>query len=111
MNRLKPDPELRHGFKDEKHLAKVRKLGCCVCKKGEQRKKTEAHHLIGYGLGKKPSDRLVIPLCSNHHNHGPAGIAIHHSVLTDWQDKYKKTQQELWHETNELLGISYGISI
>lgn len=58
---------------DEKHLAFIRRLPCCRCGNNIE---TEAAHLrrsdarIGFknpGVGRKPDDFLVTPLCSRCH--------------------------------------------
>jgi hypothetical protein len=63
----------RPRIKNEKHLAFVRSLPCLVC--GDNTT-TEAAHIrsgelaIGKrptGMGEKPSDCWVIPLCGEHH--------------------------------------------
>jgi hypothetical protein len=63
----------RPRVKDDKHLAFIRDLPCCIC--GDNTT-TEAAHLRSgsYRYGKpptggseKPSDRWTIPLCGRHH--------------------------------------------
>lgn len=101
---LKADPELRNGFKDKKRLADVAMLGCVVCNELnlEQKTRSEVHHLIGCGLGKKASDWKTINLCAMHHRTGDKGIAIHATPLREWQDKFF-TQEYLLEVTNKLL--------
>jgi hypothetical protein len=103
----KPAIELRPGFKDPKRLAALRKMPCQICKgfKLRQTTLTEAHHIIGGGLGKKVSDRLSFSLCQNHHTKGGDGHAIHGTVLSEWEDKFK-SQKELVQEADELLNIN-----
>ena len=106
MNYLKPDKKYRNGYKDLKHLERIRNLPCLVCQEGHQTERTEAHHLIGYGLGLKPSDLYTIPLCNKHHNgnfrQDRVGNAIHATVLSEWEEKFG-TQQELLKKTNKML--------
>lgn len=101
---LKPSPEFRNGFKDPKRLAAVRKLECCACEKLgiEQKYPTESHHLIGYGMGKKASDLLTIPLCFLHHAGGNMGDAIHETPLKRWEERFE-TQQKFLEMTNRML--------
>jgi hypothetical protein len=58
---------------NEKHLAWIRQLPCCVCQNNIE---TEAAHVrfscieIGkrkVGIGEKPHDKWTVPLCGNHH--------------------------------------------
>jgi hypothetical protein len=100
-NFLKPAPEFRNGYKDPKRLAKIHDLKCCACEKLgiDQQHPTEAHHLIGFGIGKKASDLFTIPLCSKHHARGNKGDAIHETPLKQWERKFG-TQQELLEKVN-----------
>lgn len=59
--------------KDEKHLAYIRGLSCCIC--GDNTS-TEAAHIRyaceevgkrGTGLGERPDDKWSTPLCGAHH--------------------------------------------
>ena len=101
INLLKPEPELRNGFKDKKRLAAIHKLPCvnCVAKGRKQKTRTIAHHKIGMGLGKKASDLLTAAICEDCHT-GQSGI---HSIpLHRWED-LNFTQDELIKMTNKLL--------
>ena len=58
---------------DERHLAWVRRLPCLICKNEVE---TEACHVrmadpsigkLNSGLGQKPHDYFVVPLCGAHH--------------------------------------------
>jgi hypothetical protein len=70
---------------DEKHLAFVRKSGCCVCPKGVNRH-TEAAHIRfaclaidkpATGMQEKPSDCWTVGLCDYHHR---TGILAQHKM-------------------------------
>jgi hypothetical protein len=57
--------------KDEKHLAYIRTLPCCIC--GDNTS-TEAAHIRTAapgkrhtGMAEKSSDKWAVPLCSRHH--------------------------------------------
>ena len=101
---MKPPPEERNGYKDKERLAAIHQLPCVACAwiGQEQTTRTEAHHLIGYGLGKKASDLKTIPLCSKHHARGNMGEAIHETPLNQWESVFG-SQEELLEITNELL--------
>lgn len=58
----------RHNrLRSKKHLAKVRGLGCCICKNPA----ADAHHLRTVGhmraAALKNGDDFTIPLCREHH--------------------------------------------
>lgn len=99
---LKPDPELRNGFKDKKRLADIHKLPCSLCylKGFKQTSRTVAHHKIGMGLGKKASDRLAYSLCDLHHTRGED--AIHHIGKVAFEEKFCK-EDDLIEITNKML--------
>lgn len=109
---LKLPPEFRNGYQDRKRLAKVSTLRCVVCTDFEKAKKPgrqEVHHFIGYGIGKKASDLLTIPLCFFHHTANRDAtdpklkeLSIH--GLTDRFEAKFATQFELLKLTNEKLG-------
>lgn len=101
---LKKPIHLRNGYKDESRLKAVRNLPCLACKiaKEEQTTKTEAHHLIGYGLGLKPSDLKTIPLCKIHHDGREKGISIHSTILEEWENTFD-SQERLLDKTNQIL--------
>lgn len=101
---MKPPLEFRRGHKDPKRLKAIHDLPCLVCKEFGlmQKTRTEAHHLIGFGIGKKASDLFTIPLCSKHHARGNRGDAIHETPLNEWENKWK-SQEEFLELTNELL--------
>lgn len=101
---LKADPELRNGYKDRKRLAAVAMLGCIICNKLDLKQKTrsEVHHLIGCGIGKKASDLKTINLCAFHHRTGGNGHAIHETPLKTWEEKFF-TQEYLLELTNQKI--------
>lgn len=55
-------------FRSKKHMAKVRAMGCCICKNPV----ADAHHLrtIGHmrAAALKNGDDYTIPLCRKHHD-------------------------------------------
>jgi hypothetical protein len=69
-------PELRQRqprIKDEGHRKRVGRLSCCIC----GRSPCEAAHIRfsgetggkqNPGMGRKPDDSLVVPLCREHHS-------------------------------------------
>jgi len=101
---FKRELQYRNGYKDETRLKAVRKLPCLACQidKEAQTTKTEAHHLIGFGIGLKPSDLYTIPLCHIHHNGGIEGESIHSTVLEVWEKTFD-SQERLLEKTNRLL--------
>ena len=109
MISLQKKPEkYRNGYKDKSHRDKIRALPCIACK--SQQTPTEAHHLIGYGAGLKPTDFFMIPLCNLHHtgsfysNYPKKGNAIHATILSDWEKVYG-IQENLLKITYEDLGM------
>jgi hypothetical protein len=84
MARVRPqkpaDAQKKPRVKDDKHLKFIRSLPCLVCKREGE---TQAAHVrfadAAYGkeepgMGKKPDDWWVVPLCAychtHQHNHG-----------------------------------------
>ena len=103
MNYLKPDPTLRNGYKDPKHLARVAQLPCALCFfLGEkQTTRTTVHHFHGGGMGKKASDRRVTSLCDLHHQKGE--FAFHHIGRVAFEEKFGIDQEGLIEITNRML--------
>lgn len=106
---LKAPIELRNGYKDKEHLAKLHDIPCVVCNKFhlKQTSRTVAHHFIGMGLGKKASDLLTLSLCEYHHTgtrEEGCKDAIHSISISlkAWEEKFG-TQKELLEEVKELL--------
>lgn len=105
---IKAPLELRNGYKNKQHLAKIAMMKCVACAIEKPKYpnipgRLEIHHKTGCGLGKKASDLLTIPLCNYHHQKGNRGFAIHRGIL-DWEDKFG-SQQNLILEIHEKLGI------
>lgn len=89
-------------MRDAKHLAFVRKLPCCVCLRMDtvqacHIRKGLPNHLKG-GMGMKPPDCVVIPMCHEHHslNHAKGD-------LTFWGDMNKPIElaNALWLMTGD----------
>lgn len=104
INLQKRPIEFRNGYKDPKRLERLRQMACIVCERLglSQTTRTEAHHLKGYGMGKKVSDLLTFPLCGLHHARGNMGEAIHETPLKQWETVFG-TQERLLELTNEKL--------
>ena len=64
---------------EREHLSKVAAVGCIACRKiGFNDTPAEIHHIRhGMGMGQRNNNYNVIPLCPEHHRHGPN--AIHRS--------------------------------
>ena len=103
MNNLKPDPTLRNGYKDQKHLEKVANLPCTLCffLKQNQKTRTTVHHYHGGGLGKKASDLRVMALCDEHHQNGI--FAFHKIGRIAFEEKFGIDQEGLIELTNRML--------
>ena len=103
MNYLKPEKNLRNGFKDPKRLAAIQDCPCCICylTKQKQTTKTDAHHFHGGGMGKKVSDLRTMAICQNHHTKGPN--AFHHIGRVSFEGKFGYSQDDLIEVTNKLL--------
>lgn len=101
---MKAAIEMRNGYKDPERLRLLHQFPCQVCEKFNLVQKTvsEAHHLIGCGLGKKASDLLTIVLCKFHHTSGGNGNAIHETPLKKWEAKFT-SQEILLEEVNKFL--------
>ncbi len=101
---LKAEPQFRNGYKDPKRMEDIHNLPCAVCVKHslQQQSRTEAHHLIGYGMGKKASDLYTAAICFCHHGPDVAGVAIHSTGIKTWEAKYG-TQEEFLEMTNKML--------
>jgi hypothetical protein len=53
-------------FRSQRYMNWVKTLPCCVCGTDQG---CDPHHIKGHGFGGsvKPDDRLVMPLCREHH--------------------------------------------
>ena len=84
-------------------------LGCVVClREGAGYTSPELHHCKGHpwsGAGQRATDAHTIPLCLQHHRHGPDGY--HHSPAT-FESRYG-TQAELLAATNDALEYAEGL--
>jgi hypothetical protein len=100
---LKPPKELRNGFKDKERLAKIAAMSCIACDKADLKQlfRTEVHHLIGCGIGKKASDLFTIPLCSFHHRLGNKGEAVH-SGIKSFEANFG-TQEDFLIQVNKVI--------
>lgn len=88
-------------MKDKKHLARVAKLPCCICR--EWNETVVPHHRTGAGMGRKDCDYNTMPLCYIHHTAGGLGVAVHAGEET-WEGIYG-TQDSFIAETQAILGI------
>lgn len=105
-NYLKPPEQLRRGYKDRKHLAKVALFDCRACRieKAPRARRINIHHYCGIGAGGKASDLLTFTICEFHHQVGGVGHAIH-SGIKEWEEKFG-TQEDLILEIHDQLGIT-----
>lgn len=90
---------------ERKHLSRVARLGCVVCRNlnlGET--PAEIHHCsTGTGLSVRADNYHVIPLCHIHHRSGGHSVAIHAGRQT-WEKNYG-TELELLEQVNAELGL------
>ncbi len=59
--------------KDNKHLAYIRSLPCCICggidtEAAHIRTASLEHGKQHTGMAEKPSDKWAVPLCNRHHS-------------------------------------------
>lgn len=87
--------------KERQHMSKVASLGCIACRKiGYYDTPAEIHHIrTGMGMGQRNSHFKTIPLCAEHHRHGPS--AIHRSK--ELFEYNFGTEEQLLGEVMELL--------
>ena len=65
------------------HIYRVKQLPCVICGKPGP---SDAHHVICDRYGqRKSSDFDIIPLCKEHHQHGPEAI---HNGKKSWARKH-----------------------
>lgn len=113
INLSKPAKELQNGYKDKGRLELVAALPCIICQSLMvfQESRTEVHHFMGHGGGKKASDLKTIPLCDFHHSakfeKGVMGLTIHKN-LAKFEEKFG-TQKELLDITNEMIFENYDL--
>jgi Recombination enhancement, RecA-dependent nuclease len=88
----------------KKHMARVRDLGCIVCRNvGLGATAASAHHINAKGVGMKASDFQTIGLCPIHHQYGDGSerfkgqIAVHRG-LESFEKRYG-TERELLEQT------------
>ena len=103
INLLKPDPIYRNGYKDPARLAAIHNIPCslCIYANKTQKTPTQAHHLIGKGIGKKASDLHTMSLCYEDHQGGPH--AIHHIGVPAFEKNFNVSQDDLILLTNRML--------
>jgi hypothetical protein len=86
------------------HIAKVVTMGCIVCVNLEYGETPAVPHHIGNGSwGMKATNYEVIPLCPEHHNQGPCGVAVH-SGRKSFEANFG-TEKELLNQTMEWLNL------
>ena len=77
-----PKPE-RGTAKARAYMARVKQLPCIICRKPGP---SDVHHVICDRYGQhKASDMETIPLCKEHHQHGPEAI---HTNKKAWVEKH-----------------------
>ena len=88
---------------EQKHMDKVRSLGCIVCRnQGMLRVPCEIHHVIG--KTKPNAHYMVLPLCFEHHRMGSDKEPIsRHPYKKRFEAAYG-TEQQLLAQINTLLG-------
>ncbi len=88
--------------KEKEHMAKVRELGCIVCrKKGFYYVPSEIHHIEG--KTKEGAHFLVLPLCFEHHRRGGDKEPIsRHPYKRKFVEAYG-SEYELLEEVNSLI--------
>lgn len=90
---------------DRLHMGRVAGLGCMLCRhQGIHGSPAEVHHpRTGTGAGRRSAHMDTIPLCPNHHRHGPE--ALHVMGRKAWERYHGITELELLDMTREALGI------
>ncbi len=77
---LKAAKPVRGTAEAKRHLARVKALPCVICKRPGP---SDAHHVFCGRYGSmKASDFETIPLCKQHHQHGPEAI---HNAKESWE--------------------------
>jgi hypothetical protein len=88
-------------MKDSKHIARVKALGCVVCRNNgydTDGAQADAHHIGNGAMGKKASDYEVIPLCKTHHQYSAHGEIAVHDGRKSFEARYG-TERELLEQT------------
>jgi len=86
---LSNGPKKRPRNEDKRHLDFIRGLPCLLC--GARSEAAHVRYAGSYygkgetGVGRKPDDRWVVPLCSEHHRTGPD--AQHGTSEKNWWKK------------------------
>jgi len=87
---------------DRDYLGRVASLGCIVCSNlGWYDTPSEIHHIGNGAMGKRASNREVIPLCFEHHRGGNIGAAVH-AGRESFENNFG-TEQELLEQVKCLL--------
>ena len=88
---------------EREYYQRVVELGCLLCGRP-----AEIHHVkslrYGTGIGLRADNRLVIPLCPDHHRNGGYGVAIH-AGIKGWEKENNTTEEKLLKKTCKLLGF------
>jgi hypothetical protein len=91
---------------EKAHMDSVSALGCIVCRHLGKKSRASIHHIrTGYRTGQRASNWEVLPLCPEHHQHGPMGTAFHAGPRT-WMAKFG-TEVALLKEVYELIGSDF----
>ena len=82
----------RPTVKERKYMSKVASFGCIACEKdGLDDIPAEIHHVRKHtGMGLRPSNFDVLPLCASHHRTGKISIHLGKKAFID---KYGTEQQ------------------
>jgi hypothetical protein len=85
-----------------RHMGRVAKLGCVICRlNGFEDTPPHVHHIReGQGTAQRADDFLTIPLCPEHHQ-GKTGI--HGMGVRAFERMYKTTELDLLAYTLEQL--------
>ena len=96
---------MANSTKDERdHMGRVAALSCIVCRnEGLGDTPAMVHHIGNGTMGKRASNYETIPLCSEHHQHGGHGVAVH-AGRKAFEARYG-TEQELLEQTRRELGL------
>lgn len=83
--------------------SKIAAIGCIVCKHFGWFTPAGIHHIRKLATSKKRSRAPKIPLCSEHHQNGGYGIALH-AGEKKFEENYG-TVLGMLEEVNKILGI------